>query len=69
MNGRGEFSFLLTDQARADGLLTGQQASAVIWALLIASVASPSESPLCLVSLDAALTSPPRSPQSAFAAP
>lgn len=41
MNGRGEFSFLIADQAKTDGIIAGATPAAVTWALLLAVAASP----------------------------
>ena len=41
MGGRGEYSFLIADQAFVDGILNSENYSAVIWALLVSSFLSP----------------------------
>lgn len=41
MGGRGEFSFLIADQAFVEGILNSVNYSAVIWALLVSSFLSP----------------------------
>eukprot|EP00753_Platysulcus_tardus_P014442 PLAT4369.1.p2 GENE.PLAT4369.1~~PLAT4369.1.p2 ORF type:complete len:452 (+),score=214.64 PLAT4369.1:97-1452(+) len=41
MNGRGEFSFLISAQALAEGIMSPTLASAVTWALLLSSALAP----------------------------
>ncbi|CAM9675350.1 unnamed protein product [Ectocarpus sp. 12 AP-2014] len=41
MNGRGEFSFFIAQEARDEGILTTEDYSAVVWALLLSSIAAP----------------------------
>lgn len=41
MNGRGEFSFFIAQEASDGGVLTAEDYSAVIWALLLSSLAAP----------------------------
>lgn len=40
MNGRGEFSFFIAQQASDQGILRAEDYSAVIWALLLSSIAA-----------------------------
>ncbi|CAM9257218.1 unnamed protein product [Choristocarpus tenellus] len=41
MNGRGEFSFLIAQEASEEGILEARDYSAVVWALLLSSVSAP----------------------------
>lgn len=41
MNGRGEFSFFIAQEASEEGILTAADYSAVVWALLLSSIAAP----------------------------
>ncbi|CAN0034834.1 unnamed protein product [Ectocarpus sp. 8 AP-2014] len=41
MNGRGEFSFFIAQEASDEGILTTGDYSAVVWALLLSSIAAP----------------------------
>lgn len=41
MNGRGEFSFFIAQEASEEGILTAEDFSAVVWALLLSSIAAP----------------------------
>ena len=41
MNGRGEFSFLITQQATESGLLSDELGAAVVWAVVLSTVAAP----------------------------
>lgn len=41
MNGRGEFSFFIAEAANEKGILTAEDYSAVVWALLLSSIAAP----------------------------
>lgn len=41
MNGRGEFSFLIAQEASEGGVLSAEDYSAVVWALLLCSLATP----------------------------
>ncbi|CAN0354651.1 unnamed protein product [Ectocarpus sp. 12 AP-2014] len=41
MNGRGEFSFFIAQEASDEGILTTEDYSAVVWALLLSSIAAP----------------------------
>lgn len=41
MNGRGEFSFFIAQEASDEGILTAEDYSAVVWALLLSSIAAP----------------------------
>eukprot|EP00903_Cladosiphon_okamuranus_P010852 g10252.t1 len=41
MNGRGEFSFFIAQEASDEGILTTEDYSAVVWALLLSSFAAP----------------------------
>ncbi|CAN0317063.1 unnamed protein product, partial [Laminaria digitata] len=41
MNGRGEFSFLIAQEASHKGVLSAEDYSAVVWALLLSSLATP----------------------------
>lgn len=41
MNGRAEFSFFIAQEASDDGILSAEDYSAVVWALLLCAVASP----------------------------
>ena len=41
MGGRGEFSFLIAEEASRDDLLNDTNYSAIIWALLLSSFAAP----------------------------
>lgn len=47
MNGRGEFSFLINDEAREEGILSRVDASAVVWALLVSTALAPCALLLC----------------------
>lgn len=41
MNGRGEFSFFIAQEASEEDILTAEDYSAVVWALLLSSLAAP----------------------------
>lgn len=41
MNGRGEFSFFIAQESSEQGILTAEDYSAVVWALLLSSTAAP----------------------------
>lgn len=41
MNGRGEFSFLIAEEASDEGVLSAEDYSAVVWALLLSCLATP----------------------------
>lgn len=41
MNGRGEFSFFIAQESSDQGILTAEDYSAVVWALLLSSTAAP----------------------------
>lgn len=41
MNGRGEFSFFIAQEASEKGILTAEDYSSVVWALLLSSIAAP----------------------------
>ncbi|CAM9285274.1 unnamed protein product [Scytosiphon promiscuus] len=41
MNGRGEFSFFIAQEASDEGILDTEDYSAVVWALLLSSIAAP----------------------------
>ena len=41
MNGRGEFSFLIAQEASDEGVLSAEDYSAVVWAILLTSLTTP----------------------------